>query len=196
MVLRVQGHRNEAAVRRHPFVPVARLFLTLALVGLVASCAKPKYLETVKLTPICPKVGVLGDAERLTEFVAGPTQDLTDVALEARLGTVSGSCAFDEEEQKITLSLDIPLSTIRGPAYRGPVRLSYFVATLDAAKNVMGRKQFDVSFEIPSDTQRFDATEQLSETYNLKPDTLGAAYQVLVGFVLSPQQLAYNRSHR
>ena len=196
MVLRVQGHRNEAALRRHARSPVIRVAIAVALVGLVAGCAKQKYLETVKLTPICPKVGVLADAERMTVFAAGAAQDLTDVAYDARVGTVAGSCQFDQDEQQVMLSLDIPLSTTRGPAYRGPVRLSYFVATLDAAKNVVGREQFDINVEIPSDSQRVDNTEQLTETYKLKPDTLGAAYQVLVGFVLTPDQLSYNRAHR
>jgi hypothetical protein len=183
-------------LRRHPRIALARLFLAIAVCTLVAGCIKPKYLETVKLTPVCPKVAVLSDAERLTQFVAGPSQDLTDIALEARIGTVSGSCQFDNDDQKVTLSMDVPISATRGPALRGPVRLAYFVATLDAAKNVLGRERFDITFEIPSDQTRFDGTEQLTESYALKPDTLGAAYQVLVGFVLSPEQLAYNRAHR
>jgi hypothetical protein len=196
MVLRVQGHQGEASLRRHPLVSVTRLVLTVALVGLVASCSKAKYLDTVKLTPLCPKVGVLADTERLTNFATGPAQDLTDVSFEARVGTVMGSCKYDEDGSKITLLLDIPLSTTRGPAYRGPVRFSYFVATLDGARNVTGREQFDLNFDMPGDTVRVASTEQLSETYKLPPDTLGAAYQVLVGFVLTPEQLAYNRANR
>ena len=194
MVLRVQVNRNEAAVRRHPF---ASLALALALVGLVSGCRAPKYLEIVKLEPVCPRVAVLGDADRLTEFAGAASQDLTDIAFDARLVGVKGACEFDEEEQKVTLTMDVQFSATRGPAYRGPVSLSYFVATLDDARTVIGREQFDLGVRFGSDQVRVEGAEQLSETYALKKkDSLGAAYQVLVGFVLTPAQLAYNRTHR
>jgi hypothetical protein len=77
------------------------------------------------------------------------------------------------------------------------VNLSYFVATLDDAKNVLGREQFDLPVRFGSDQVRIEGAEKLSESYALpSKDALGAAYQVLVGFVLTPSQLSYNRTHR
>jgi hypothetical protein len=166
------------------------------LIAVTLSACGQKYLEQVKLTPICPRVAILGDTERLTQFVSGPSQDLTDIAFDARLSQPVGSCQFDEGKQKVTLTIDVPFSAARGPAYRGPTKISYFVATLDDARNVMGREQFDLLVNIPKDQTRVDATEQLTESYTIKKESLGAAYQVLVGFVLSPEQLAYNRSQR
>jgi hypothetical protein len=168
----------------------------LAAVALVASCRSPKYLDTVKLKPVCPQVGVLGDADRLTEFSAPAGRDITDIAFDARLMSVKGSCQFDDEEHKVTLTMDVQFSATRGPSYRGAVNLSYFVATLDDAKNVLGRQQFDLPVRFGSDQVRIEGAEQLSETYTVKTDSLGAAYQVLVGFVLTPAQLSYNQSHR
>jgi hypothetical protein len=163
--------------------------------ALLVSCTGKKYFDTVKLEPVCPRVAVLGDADRVTEFSAG--QDITDIAFDARLMSVKGSCQFDEEEQKVTLVMDVQFSATRGPSYRNAVNLSYFVATLDDAKNVIGRQQFDLPVRFGSDQVRIEGAEQLSETYALKKkDALGAAYQVLVGFVLTPAQLSYNRSHR
>ena len=192
----MQGNGNEAAVRRHAFQAVTRLALVLAAVLLLASCSRTKYLETVKLEPVCPRVAVLGDTDSVTEFSAPAGQDITDIAFDARLMGVKGSCQFDEEDQKITLVMDIQFSATRGPSYRDAVSLSYFVATLDDAKNVIGRQQFDLQVRFGTDQVRLEGAEQLSETYPVKKDSLGAAYQVLVGFVLTPAQLAWNRSHR
>ena len=175
----------------------ARFGLALALVALVAGCRSPKYLDTVKLEPVCPHVNVLGDADTITQFAPSAGQDLTDIAFDARLMGVKGSCQFDEEEKQVTLTMDVQFSATRGPSYRGPVNLSYFVATLDDAKNVVGRQQFDLPVRFGSGDVRVEGAEQLSETYALKKkDALGAAYQVLVGFVLTPAQLAYNRNHK
>jgi hypothetical protein len=174
-----------------------RLVLLLGAVLLVASCRSPKYLDTVKLEPVCPRVGVLGDADRLTEFSAPAGRDITDIAFDARLMGVKGSCQFDADGQKITLVMDVQFSATRGPSYRGAVNLSYFVATLDDAKNVLGRAQFDLPVRFGSDQVRIEGAEKLSESYALpSKDALGAAYQVLVGFVLTPNQLSYNRTHR
>jgi hypothetical protein len=184
-------------MRRLALALPARLALALMLVGLLASCRSPKYLDTVKLEPVCPRVGVLGDADRVTEFSAAAGQDITDIAFDARLMGVKGSCQFDEENQTVTLVMDVQFSATRGPSYRDAMNLSYFVATLDDAKNVIGRQQFDLAVRFGSDQVRIEGAEQLSESYALKKkDALGAAYQVLVGFVLTPAQLAYNRSHR
>jgi hypothetical protein len=184
-----------AGARALPALPIVRVALLLGTVLLVASCRSPKYLDTVKLEPVCPRVGVLGDADRLTEFNAG--RDITDIAFDARLMSVKGSCQFDEDGKKVTLVMDVQFSATRGPSYRGAVNLSYFVATLDDAKNVLGREQFDLPVRFGSDQVRIEGAEKLSESYALpSKDALGAAYQVLVGFVLTPAQLSYNRTHR
>ena len=184
-------------MRRHAFKTVGRVALALAAAALLASCRSPKYLETVKLKPVCPQVAVLGDADRLTEFNRQAGQDITDIAFDARLMGVKGSCQFDDDDQKVTLVMDVQFSATRGPSYRdGGTNLSYFVATLDDAKNVIGRQQFDLPVRFGSEQVRIEGAEQLSETYAVKKDTLGAAYQVLVGFVLTPDQLTWNRSHR
>ena len=182
-------------MRRHALKAVARGALALAAVAALAACSH-KYLDTVKLKPVCPQVGVLGDADRVTEFNATAGQDITDIAFDARLMNVKGSCQYDEDGQKITLTMDVEFSATRGPSYRDAVNLGYFVATLDDAKNVLGRQQFDLPVRFGSDQVRIEGAEKLSETYTVKADSLGAAYQVLVGFVLTPAQLSYNRSHR
>src|SRR4029077_21262191 len=119
---------SEAAVRRHPFQALGRLALALTLAVLLASCRSSKYFDTVKLEPVCPRVAVLGDADRVTEFSAAAGQDITDIAFDARLMGVKGSCQFDEDEQKVTLVMDVQFSATRGPSYRGAINLSYFVA--------------------------------------------------------------------
>jgi len=73
----------------------------VVLVGLLPPAA-PKYLETVKLEPVCARRRV-GDADRSPRFARGRAgQGHNPDCLRCAPHGVKGSCQFDEEGQMVT----------------------------------------------------------------------------------------------
>src|SRR3546814_6814364 len=66
--------------------------LILAGLGLAACRSKKPNL------PSCPRVGILGDAQKATQYRPGPGRDLTDVTFQTELLDYNGECSFEEKQ--------------------------------------------------------------------------------------------------
>jgi hypothetical protein len=60
---------------------------------------------------------------------------------------------------------------------------------------VLTREQFDTYIDFPGNKTRSGIREELSEKIPLNPGERGDDYRVYVGFVLTHEELAYNRAH-
>ena len=144
-------------------------------------------------TLTCPDVSKVGDVSRLTRFVPGG-HDLTDVTFEAGVGQLTGSCSASDGSVVVDLKVEFIAS--RGPANTTrQAPFTFFVAIVDKADNVLARQEFDSGVEFPGNQTRSSGVEELEQDIPVSNPLQGNQYRVFVGFVLSPEEVAYNRAH-
>jgi len=145
--------------------------------------------------PACPRVALLADAAHLTVYRQGPGRDLTDIVYQADLGRISGECVYTHSKSKVTVEMKLPISAKRGPADRDRVvDLPYFVAVVDNQSHILARQEFGTTIEFAQDQTEAGTVEELEQIIPLKKDQPGSAFQVMVGFRLTPEQLKQNRA--
>jgi hypothetical protein len=142
----------------------------------------------------CPNVAKVGDAVRLTRFVPGG-HDLTDVAFEAVVSKIGGTCSAGDNGS-VDVQLTVEFIASRGPADKTrKAPFTYFVAIVDGNDNILAREQFNTGIEFPGNQTRNSIVEELDENIPLQKDQRGNQFRVFVGFVLAPEEVAYNRAH-
>src|SRR5439155_5545507 len=141
----------------------------------------------------CPQVGKVGDVAKVTRFAPGG-HDLTDVAFEAAVGKLGGDC--QAAEGAVAVNLTVEFIAGRGPADKTrKAPFTYFVAIVDKDDKVLAREQFDTGVQFPGNQTRNAIVEELEENIPVKDPLLGNQYRIFVGFVLTPEEIAYNRAH-
>jgi hypothetical protein len=141
----------------------------------------------------CPQVGKVGDVAKVTRFAPGG-HDLTDVAFEAAVGRLGGDC--QAAEGAVAVNLTVEFIAGRGPADKTrKAPFTYFVAIVDKEDKVLAREQFDTGVQFPGNQTRNAIVEQIDENIPMKDPLMGNQYRIFVGFVLTPEEIAYNRAH-
>jgi hypothetical protein len=143
--------------------------------------------------PPCPATSILGDAADLTRY-RGTGQDLTDMVLSGRITGLSGSCKRVAGDVVLT-TVNVGLDLTRGPAARGRrVETAYFVA-LTKGDTILAKQIYPLRGQFPPNTDRVRLTgDQIEVRVPNKERDSAASYRVLVGFELTPEELAINRA--
>ena len=141
----------------------------------------------------CPRAVTVADAASLTRF-DGAGRDLTDVLFEAEIAQIASACEYDDGAVDVTVQIQFVAQ--RGPAdqeRRGD--FDYFVAIADAGQTILARESFDATIEFPGNKTQAGVVEELEQHIPLAADEPGAGYVIYVGFVLTPDEVAYNRQN-
>jgi hypothetical protein len=153
----------------------------------------PRPTAQSQVTRFCPRPAVAEDAGRLTRF-AGESRDPSNILFEAVVADIVGSCGYDEDGRVVDVDMQVQLVATRGPANkdeRGP--FNYFVAIARKDRTVLSRQAFDGLAEFPGNQTRVSLVDELEQTIPLKEGESGTDYVILVGFEMTPEELAYNR---
>ena len=152
-------------------------------------------VETNKQAGGCPGAAVLAEASTVTKF-RGAGRDPTDVVATAEIARPKLSCDYDNDTRQVELTLSFPLSIKRGPAGNdADVTVSYFVAVVDSDNNVVLKQGFDRDLAPDMASAGFDENPGRI-SFTAAKDKKAVSYEVLVGFQLSHDELAYNRTQR
>jgi hypothetical protein len=180
------------------WVPAALVLLPLTLTGcgLFGSGEDP-LPEAPKP---CPSIAVLSGTDRVTRFNAGGT-DLTDVELRAEFNKAALQCEYDVDDETGEGMIDVNLAfdgyaEIGAAATSRDATLDVFITVtrIDTGDTIVSKKldNVQINFEPVSPQLSFyKEVEGLKLPVTDRVD--GADYQILVGFQLSADQLAYNR---
>lgn len=163
-----------------------RLAAAAALV-ILAGCGASRDGANV---PLCPRVAIVADAGRLVQAAPGGGGS----AFEARLFQVGGECIYPRDRSRVTVELTLQIAFQRGSsgaATRPDV--GYFVAVVDGDGVVLGRQEFRVQADLTS-RQQVVLVEDLEQRISLADGRPAVSYEVLVGFLLSREQLDLNRA--
>lgn len=171
------------------------LFATLALVllaGILSACSGNK-----RNMPPCPRVGILGDAQKATQYRDGTGRDLTDVTFETELLDYNGSCKFEDKQATVVISFSLQVSATRGAASAGrnDVQVPYFVALVDNQQNVISRDRFVARIPFKEGQRRVVVADEFEQVLPLQGRRT-TDFEILVGLEVPPDQLEKIRQQR
>ena len=98
------------------------------------------------------------------------------------------ACRYDETGAEVALRFNVIAE--QGPAYPGgPLRLTYFVASLGPDQQVLSKPLLDVDLVFPEGQIRAGSAEEMTVRMPDVTSADGPQYNVLVGFQLDSEEL-------
>ncbi|WP_338661323.1 hypothetical protein VQH23_13855 [Pararoseomonas sp. SCSIO 73927] len=176
--------------RPRPFRPAA--LLALSLLPLLGACGRGggDILSQRPQAP-CPRVAVLADAVDLTRYGAGASGA---VELQARMLQPVGSCDYAPGSAGLDVTLVVQVEAERGIGTLRTADLPYVVAVTDEAEGRVLNRGADTVRVIFAGNERRTAAQGEQMMVRIPGDVRRAAEKVvLIGFQLTPEELAANR---
>lgn len=178
---------------RSPRASLLGLSAVLLLSVVLAACSGSRKAPNL---PPCPRVGILGDAYKGTQYRDGPGRDLTDVAFDVELLDYNGSCKYENNQSTVVVSFVLQVAAARGPAASQPEALvPYFVAVVDKQQTVLSRQRFVARVPFKEGQRRIVVGEELEQSIPLG-GRRSTEVEILVGLELPADQLGRNRIQR
>jgi hypothetical protein len=148
-----------------------------------------------EFAPLCPTPRLIPSLADVTRYAGpGPAHDITDLVLQARVIAVNGSCSAGDDASKLPAQVKVSISIQRGPAMHGrdaDVPVFVVVTEGDAVRD---KKVFPLHLTFPPNVDRLTITSpEIDMDLPVSPDKSGAAYSIIAGFQLTPEELAANR---
>lgn len=157
----------------------------LLVVPLLAACTSSREQQS------CPAVGILRDLQQYADFGRAEKPSRAEFVAAARLDGVQADCRT--EEKGTVVNVDVAMRAFRGPRLGGDrVEFPYFIAVLDRDGRILAKQNLSVAFSLTEQDKMVEKTELVRVTLPAG-GTKHEAGRVLVGFQLSPEQLAFNR---
>ncbi len=138
----------------------------------------------------------------MTRFKPGPGRDITDILFEVVFsegGGSSGKCNIDDDE--IEAELKLLIFANRGVADTSrQATFEFFIAIVDQDRNVVyragyraARESFRAQVEFPGNQTRASYSEEFDLIIPKEPGQSADEFLIFIGFVLTPEELEYNR---
>lgn len=173
------------------------MFKALSIAGVSAGLLGLSACQSLDSTPNvgpCPVSAVLFDAERAVEIVGEEVHE--NVAYTGLIEGVSGFCRYTDDNP-ITMDVEIDFAFGRGPMAEGYEKtFEYFVAVTRRDRVVLAKQTTPITVKFDSDETVVRLTEEIGGIVipRATPTVSGTNFEVLVGFVVTPEQLAFNRA--
>lgn len=172
-------------------VKPARLGLVVAALLGLSGCAQ---LDSRPNVGPCPMAGALYEASRLVEV--GEVERHENVAFTGAVEGVSSFCRY-VGKNPIDMEIDIDFSFGRGPKAESDRKTyTYFVAVTRRDRVVIAKETFtlDVKFDKNDTVMRRREKVAGIRIPRASETVSGTNFEVIVGFELTPEQLAFNRA--
>lgn len=141
----------------------------------------------------CPYVKVLYDAARYVELV----NDRAAVANVGFTGEIEGlvsDCAYQSDDP-ITVQTRIQFNLGRGPQAQSDGRTyRYWIAVTERNRAVLAKEYFDLPVDFHGEQTATVTLDQTVVIPRADATTSGDHFEVLVGFDVTPEMAAFNRS--
>jgi hypothetical protein len=144
----------------------------------------------------CPRVATPADTGDLVRFRTPDSRDLTELVVSARITSLSGTCTLVNRNAAVQVTVALGVEAMRGPAAPGrTIQVPYFVAVSAPNQEVLDKAVYTLTVEFPQNVQRARMRgEEIRLVLPVNPERPAATYTVHVGFQLTEQELALNRS--
>lgn len=146
----------------------------------------------------CPIVGILKEAEAVTAFAPGAGQGAGAVMHRVELRNVAVECTYrnkGEDNERVVSELTFDIAAQGGPQLRqSQIDVPYFVAVTRDGRSVLARTEYTSRLEGVGAQPIAESERIRAVTIPIAEGLTGASYEVIVGLVLTPEQVAYNRA--
>lgn len=140
----------------------------------------------------CPPAGTLVDAATVTEF-AGSSTSQSNVRYKAEITRSAFDCSVSGNVVEGTVAMVGEVSLGRRGRV-GSISLPVFVAVTLRDQEVVSKRFDTIEMNIDAGQRRASFEKMIPDfSFNLAPGKKTSDYEILVGFNLTPEQVAYNR---
>jgi hypothetical protein len=158
-------------------------------------------IEKKKTLPVydgaCPNVSTRADLAHLVDFNANGKAEPSNVTSEVTIKNVDNVCRV--EGDSIAMQIDFVLEGKLGPKGRMKANdqpnfaYPYFVAVVDGHGQVIYKEIFAATIAYDRDEKRKSIKETIFQSMPFPDTGSGESYNVIIGFQLDDEQLAYNQ---
>jgi hypothetical protein len=162
-----------------------------ALSPLVSACAP----ERDQFPPACPGVAFLTPTADLAVFRPGSDgRDLTALMVAGRMQGIQGKCEPGDTKNTVQATVTVGAELTRGPAMPGnSVNVPVYVAVTEGDR-ILDKHVYTLNATFPSNVDRITViTPQVFMVLPVSVTKSAAAYSILAGFQLTPDELATSR---
>lgn len=159
--------------------------IAAALLALLSACGS----SSPPPAPLaCPTVLALKGAERTADYRPGPDPRPADLRYLAVLTDLVSACRY--EDNGVDVALRFNLIAEQGPAHGGgPLRFTYFVASLGPDRQILSKPVFDADVTFPDGQQRAGTTQEMTVHMPDVTPATGQEYSVFLGFQLDDAEV-------
>ncbi|MEQ8227477.1 MAG: hypothetical protein RIA64_05290 [Rhodospirillales bacterium] len=187
------------------YLPARAAALILTALA-VAGCdtLSNKFMDSVtgKIQLPCPPQNIVADASRRLTYQPGQGRDLIDIDNEVTVSQVAVTCDSDVDRDTRAGSMSVTVTTfmeaVRGPANRDrKTAIEYFVSVTDRANKILYREAFTINLTFAENESRREfTTPPVHLNLPIQSGQTGKNFRVLVGLVITRDQLEMNRRDR
>jgi hypothetical protein len=176
---------------------VPRAALLAALLPALSECGPARN----QFAPPCPGRAILGDAADLDLYrgsgASGAAHDLTDLVLRGRIIGIQGSCKEGDRKNQLAVEVSVRVELTHGPAMtEREVDVPVFIAVAEGAA-ILDKGVYNMHIVFPSNIDRVTPSlVGINLSLPVTPTKSGAAYTILAGFQLTPDQIAQHRRNQ
>ncbi len=150
------------------------------------SNANPFVVDVIN----CPAVAVVGNTGSLTIF-QGEVRDAENVIMNATISGIQTNC--DQEDDFIESETSFNIIATRGPAMTGnTITVQYFVALLRDNFQITAKEVYETTLHFRPGQNTGGVRETLRQSFDDVDIARRYDYELLIGFQLSSDELAYN----
>ena len=115
------------------------------------------------------------------------------MVVDGRITGLNGKCSLDDLTHLHTV-ISVSMDLSRGPAMEGrQADVTYFLS-VSRGDAILDKRDYTFNVEFPRNSERVRLVgDQIDLVLPINDKLTGAAYSVLVGFQLTPDELAFNR---
>jgi len=176
------------------------LSAVIVLAGLGA-CTSALESMTVPNVGECPQATILAEAVDATVFNSATGRDLPDIQYQAHLSDLESTCDYGRTRgvrmayTRLNFNVSIDLGSA---AMSRPIDVPYFVAVIvPETQTVLTREIFTVRAAFDGNTRSVIIPDHIgSIAIPVSEGADGGAYEVVIGFQLTPEQVEFNRASR
>lgn len=176
------------------FVQVGCLAVAFASLGALGGCLNADVLNNAPNVGPCPVAGTLYEANRVAEIKGVERHE--NVGFTGAIEGVRGYCRY-VGTNPITMEIEIDFAYGKGPKADGNSHnYPYFVTVTRRDRSVLAKDVRQVKIDFPNGKDIVKRTEKVGGIVipRASGTVSGTNFEVIVGFELTPEELAYNRS--
>ncbi len=147
----------------------------------------------------CPQVEIVDDLSSISDFSDPQKQAKNQLISRVDLKSAESSCKL--ASKSVTVDLKLIFEGKLGPKGRQNASdkpffsYPFFIAVTSPGGNIMAKEIFAASMTYGAKEDTHAYFEKLRQIIPIKNKDLANRYRILIGFQVTPDQLAYNREH-